>query len=591
MNRLFSWMTPAGASPRSRGFGLTDLVILALLAGAVAVVASFAREFRSPLMAAVQIDLRPAALPRYTAYSLMRGVSALVVSYAFALAFGWTAARWPVAERILLPALDILQSVPVLGFLPGLVLGLVALFPSRNIGLELAAIVMIFTAQAWNLALSFYNSLKSVPEPLREACQMAGWPRGRIMRQLELPSAAQGLVWNGMLSMAGGWFFLMINEAFQLGDHDFRLPGVGAYMSVALEQGNHAAVALSLAAMGVMILALDRLLWRPLLVWVQRYRVDDSSAGGGPEASSWLLDALRRSVLWRLAPPLRWRAPRPARRATAPLRRRIHTARRALRKLPPSTSQAARVRRIALAGVLLSAIGAAMFGLYRVGELLAQLRLPDWEHLAAAAGLTFLRVMGAVALSTAWALPVGVLIGKSPRVSRLLAPVIQLVASFPAPMLFPLALLALDRLGVRLGLGAVVLMMLAAQWYILFNVISALEAVPAQLEDTLRVFRLPALARWRALYVPVAFPALVTGWMTAAGGAWNAAIVAEYVQSGKGLQTTRGLGSLISLATAHGDFPLLAGGVLLMSLLVVGWNRAVWRPLSHLAHTRYALAS
>ncbi|HXL10352.1 MAG TPA: ABC transporter permease subunit, partial [Gemmatimonadales bacterium] len=218
--------------------GLADIAILCLLGGVIAMVVSFAREFEAPFSQALRIDLRPAALPWYTLYSLSRGVLALLISYLFALGFGWAAAKSPAAERLLLPLLDILQSIPVLGFLPGLVLGLMSLFPTRNVGLELAAILMIFTAQAWNLALSFYNSLKALPHPLRDACKVAGWPPGRTFRQLEVPAAAQGLVWNGMLSMAGGWFFLMVNEAFRLGDHDYRLPGIGSYMSVALDQGN-----------------------------------------------------------------------------------------------------------------------------------------------------------------------------------------------------------------------------------------------------------------------------------------------------------------------------------------------------------------
>ncbi len=224
---------PSLTPPGLRGLGLADVAVLCLLGGAIATVVAFAREFEAPLSQSIVIDLRFSALPRYTLYSLSRGVLALVISYLFALSFGWAAAKSRAAERLLLPLLDILQSIPVLGFLPGLVLGLMSLFPTRNVGLELAAILMIFTAQAWNLALSFYNSLKGLPAPLREACKVAGWQASRTFWQLEVPAAAQGLVWNGMLSMAGGWFFLMVNEAFRLGDRDYRLPGIGSYMSVA----------------------------------------------------------------------------------------------------------------------------------------------------------------------------------------------------------------------------------------------------------------------------------------------------------------------------------------------------------------------
>src|SRR5256714_1591027 len=228
---------PALTPPGLRGLGLADVAVLCLLGGAIATVVAFAREFEAPLSPSVVIDLRPAALPRYTLYSLSRGVLALVISYVFALAFGWAAAKSRAAERLLLPLLDILQSIPVLGFLPGLVLGLMSLFPARNMGLELAAILMIFTAQAWNLALSFYNSLKALPQPLRDACRVAGWRASRTFWQLEGPAAAQGLVWDGVLSMAGGWFFLMVNEAFRLGDRDYRLPGIGSFHRGAAPSG------------------------------------------------------------------------------------------------------------------------------------------------------------------------------------------------------------------------------------------------------------------------------------------------------------------------------------------------------------------
>src|SRR5213593_3420023 len=285
--------------PPLRRLGLADVVMLCLLGGAIATVVAFAREFQAPFLQAVRIDLRPVALPKYTLFSLSRGVIALLISYVFALGFGWTAAKSRAAERLLLPLLDILQSIPVLGFLPGLVLGLMSLFPARNVGLELAAILMIFTAQAWNLALSFYISLKSLPEPLRDASRMAGWRSSRTFWRLELPAAAQGLVWNGMLSMAGGWFFLMVNEAFRLGERDYRLPGIGSYMSVALDRGNAHAVGLAIVAMVVMIVSVDQLLWRPLVVWVEKFRLDDTAGELVP--GSWALELLRRARLPRRA--------------------------------------------------------------------------------------------------------------------------------------------------------------------------------------------------------------------------------------------------------------------------------------------------
>ena len=569
-----------------RRLGLPDVAILCLMGGVIATVVAFLREFEAPLRQAVQIDLRPTALVRYTLYSLTRGVLALLVSYGFALVFGWTAARSRAAERLLLPLLDILQSIPVLGFLPGFVLGLMALFPTRNVGLELAAILMIFTAQAWNLALSFYNSLKSIPEPLRDACRIAGWGPARTFRQCELPAAAQGLVWNGMLSMAGGWFFLMVNEAFRLGDRDYRLPGVGSYMSVALDQGNVSAMVLAIVAMTVMIVCVDQLLWRPLVVWVEKFRLDETT-GGDSAASSWVLDFLRRARLPRRVAVFRRRAYRTARRATRRLEGPLRAATPVILRGPRVAFEHPVARRLARALLVAAIAAGAAAGLWQIGRLLGQLGWAEWRQLVSSAALTFFRVMGAVLLATAWALPAGVVIGRSPRLARALQPVIQVVASFPAPMLFPVVVLLFERIGVGLGLGAVALMVLAGQWYVLFNVISAVAAIPEQLKDAATVFRLPTVARWRTLYLPAAFPALVTGWVTAAGGAWNGSIVAEYIEAGGGLRETKGLGSLISEATAHANFPLLAGGIALMSLVVVGWNRVVWRSLMVWAQTRF----
>jgi len=574
--------------PAIRRLGLADVAILCLLGGAIATVIAFAREFEAPLRQVVQIDLRPAALPKYTLYSLTRGVLALAISYLFALGFGWAAAKSRTAERLLLPLLDILQSIPVLGFLPGLVLGLMSLFPTRNMGLELAAILMIFTAQAWNLALSFYNSLKSLPDPLRDACRVAGWRASRTFWQLEVPAAAQGLVWNGMLSMAGGWFFLMVNEAFRLGDRDFRLPGIGSYMSVALDRGDTSAMALAILAMVVMIVCVDQLLWRPLVVWVEKFRLDET-AGGASTASSWMLDFLRLARLPRRAKLFRRRAYLTARRATRPFERPWRAATPVILRGPRLALENPITRKVAalLFGAAVAAV--ALAGLWQLWLLLAQLGRTELGQLASSAALTFARVMAAVVLSTAWALPAGVVIGRSPRLARALQPVIQVVASFPAPMLFPIVILLFERIGVGLGIGAVALMVLAGQWYILFNVISAVAAIPEQLKDAAAAFQLPPVARWRTLYLPAAFPALVTGWVTAAGGAWNGSIVAEYIEAGGTLRVTRGLGSLISDATAHANFPLLAGGIAVMSVMVVGWNRLVWRSLMVWAQTRFGL--
>jgi NitT/TauT family transport system permease protein len=558
------------APPRPPATPWVDLLVLAGLGALVAGLVAFARRWHAPLTPAAVIDLSPRALPGYALLSLGRGFAAYGLSLAVTLVYGTAAAHSAAAARVLVPLLDVLQSIPVLGFLPGLVLGLVALFPRSNTGLELACIVMIFTGQAWNMVFSFYASLRGIPAELREAAVLFRLGRWGYFRIVELPAATIGLVWNSMMSMAGGWFFLTVCEAFTLGNRDFRLPGLGAYVSAAIDRGDARAEAAGLAAMAAMILATDQLVWRPLVAWSARFRLEDTAPG--PEPRSWLLDLLGRSRLLRrlTARAARWRPP-------APVERRVD-------------GWAMRAGRAAGRGAV-AALGAGVaFGVVALVRLLGQVPRTGWLRIAAALGATTLRTAVTVALAAAWAVPAGIAIGRSPRLAPRLEPAIQMLASFPAPMLYPLVTGALLALGLPFSLVAVALMLLGAQWYVLFNVIAGASAIPGDLREAADAFRLAGWRRWRTLELPAVFPYLVTGLITAAGGAWNASIVAELVHfRGRTLATT-GLGALITEATAAGDFPLLAAGVLTMALAVVGVNRLGWRRLYRLAETRYALA-
>ena len=528
-------------------------------------------EWTAPSRAAVEIDLSPWALPAYALYSLSRGLIAYVLSLIFTLVYGYWAAKSAPAERVLVPMLDVLQSIPVLGFMPALVIALVSAFPSSNVGLEMAAVLMIFTGQARNMTFSFYYSLKSTPNDQREvatAYRFTWWQR---LRWVELPFATIGLLWNSMMSMAGGWFFLMINEAFVLGDRDFRLPGIGSYMSVAAARGDTRAMVWAVVAMTLMIVLLDQILWRPAVVWAQKFRIEEG--GQGAAADSWVLDLLRRSrvpdLLGRLA---RWVR---SRRRSAPARPR-----KAPSRIGPLLQI---VPLLGLAALMVS-------GGYKLVILLARVPLSQWLSLGGAGLLTLGRVLASTAIGTAWALPAGLAIGLSPRVSRFLQPVVQVVASFPAPMLFPVVILGLRSAGVSLGLGSVLLMLLGTQWYILFNVIAGATAVPSDLREAAVSYRLGTWQKFRALYLPAVFPHLVTGWITAAGGAWNASIVSELVTVNGQTLATRGLGAQVSDAAARGDFPRLAASVVLMSALVVTFNRVVWKRLHHIAETRFSLS-
>ncbi|MBI1813502.1 MAG: ABC transporter permease subunit [Deltaproteobacteria bacterium] len=569
--------TTAHPPVRSR-FSWVDALLLLGLGALIAGLVALARRWEAPLRPTVDIDLSVWALPKYTLLSLARGVAAYILSLIFTLTYGTVAAYSRRAERVMIPVLDILQGIPVLGFLPGLVLGMVALFPHSNIGLELACIVMIFTGQVWNMTFAFYGALRAIPTELREAAQVYRFGWWKRFRTVEVPSAMIGLVWNSMMSMAGGWFFLTVNEAFTLGDRDFRLPGIGAYMSVAIERGDARAMAAAVVAMITMIVAVDQLLWRPALAWAQKFKVEETGTAQAP--TSWALDLLRRS---RVLPWIETQLRRIAMRLES---------RRAARSVPSLASPLSRQLWLQRGAGIAAAVGfgsLTLWGVTHLVRLLAALALHEWLRLLIALALTFLRTATALTLSALWAVPVGVWIGLSPKRVRMLQPLIQIAAAFPAPMIFPVVTLVILALGINFSWGCVVLMLLGAQWYVLFNVLAGASAMPQDLREAAEVYGLSRWARWRTLYLPAIFPSLVTGLITAAGGAWNASIVAEYVHYRDQTLIAPGLGSLITEATAAADFPLLAAGVLTMSLALVALNRTVWHRLYRLADDRFSL--
>jgi NitT/TauT family transport system permease protein len=560
---------------RRRFVSWVDLLIVVALAGLLYGILSLAQEWTSTPRRHVVIDLSIGALPLYTFYSLSRGLLAYVLSLGFTLTYGYWAAKDRVAERALVPLLDILQSIPVLGFMPGLVLALVAAFPGSNVGLELASIIMIFTGQAWNMTFSFYHSLRSIPPELREAATTYRFGWWQRFKWLEVPFATMGLVWNSMMSMAGGWFFLMVTEAFRLGEDDYRVPGLGSYMSEAVRQQDTAAMWYGVTAMMLMIVALDQLLWRPVIVWAQKYRVEE---GGYQEAvSSWFLNLLHRSraLAGIQAVARRLQRPSPVVPSAPALTR-------------PGESKWAQAFSVFAFVALLAGLA---YGAWHLGLLLLNVDGPDWGEIALSAGLTLARVVLSTAVGTVWALPAGLAIGLSPRLSRLLQPVVQVLASFPATILFPVVIAALDVIGVGLGWGSILLMLLGTQWYILFNVIAGAMAIPADLKEAARSYSIRRLRLFWTLYAPAVFPYLVTGWITAAGGAWNASIVSEYYETSPGdVQQTVGLGAWISQSAADAHFAKLAAGIVTMSLLVVVFNRLVWKRLFRLAEERFSLA-
>lgn len=561
----------------ARGVAL-DVLLVAALAAAVGGVVVLAQRWNAPMRATTPIDLSPSALPGYTLLSLSRGFAAYILSLLFTLVYGTIAAHSKRAEKVMIPLLDIGQGIPVLGFLPGLVLGMVALFPRSNIGLELACILMIFTGQVWNMVFSFYGSLRSIPTELKEVARLHRFGWLKTFGTVEVSSSAIGLVWNSMMSMAGGWFFLTVNEAFTLGDRDFRLPGVGSYMAVAIEKGDQKAMFWAIVAMSAMIVAVDQLLWKPLVAWSQRFRVEDLASSDTPK--SWVLDLIRRSPLVRRLGAERRRLVQPRTPEPPP---------EAKPAAPEPARSGARLRGGLVAALGIAAGAASVWGAVRLVHLLTAVSRQEWTHLAGALGATFLRTAGALGLAVLWTVPAGILIGRSARWSRRLQPIVQLVASFPAPMIFPIVTGLMIAMRVPFAVTAAILMLLGAQWYVLFNVLAGASAVPHDLDEAAETYGMVGAERWKKLFLPAVFPYLVTGLITAAGGAWNASIVAETLQYKGSTLETFGLGSTITRATLTANFPLLAAGVLTMSAALIVLNRAVWRPLYRLAESKYSL--
>jgi NitT/TauT family transport system permease protein len=538
----------------------------------------------------ITISQSPRALPLYAFYSVVRIGLAYLLSLFFAIGYGYVAAYNKRVEALMIAALDILQSIPVLSFLPGVMLAMVALFPHRQIGVELGAILLIFTGQVWNMAFSFYASIKSIPRELDEAAGIYRFSRWQKLVQLELPYAAIGLVWNSMVSVAGGWFFLMACEMFVLGPRDFRLPGLGSYLQTAAGTGNGVAIAWGLAVMIAIIVATDQLIWRPVIAWSDKFKFEQveskarikspllhlfQHSGALKSLSSHTLAPLSESLYRRLAEQRKARmAKRSAEAGPAEEKRE---------RLRSQEFTLLRVVSLLVVGSLV--VYAAWHALLLLKTVQGGQALLIFEG----AGATFLRVNVSLLLAAAWTIPAGVAIGFNPKLARIAQPIAQVVASVPATALFPVLLLALVRMGGGLGIGSIALMMLGTQWYILFNVIAGAMAIPSDLREVSTLFRFTRVQRWKTVILPGIFPYLITGMVTASGGAWNASIVAEYFRLKNQTLQTLGLGAQISAATDAGQFQLLLMATMVMALMVVTINRLVWRPLYRLGETRYKL--
>lgn len=558
MQRLFTW-----------GDAVVLLIIAVLLYGGVRLAFNAPAEIRGP-----EIRLEPRVLPWYALLSVGRMTAAYLLSLAFTLLYGRAAAYNRRTERILMPLLDVLQSVPILSFLPVVLLSLSAILP-QGIAAELASIVLIFTSQAWNMTFGWYQSLTTIPVELREASRIFRLNDWLRFKKLELPFGMISLLWNSMMSWAGGWFFLMAAEIFTVGARDFRLPGLGAYLHEAANQGNLNAILWGLAALILTIIALDQFVWRPLLAWSDRFKLEMVESDQPP--TSWFYTLLHNSALAYFFG-----------RLTAPLTERLdlwlvrHSPMRDMEATEQKRNWANLLLTLALAALL-------VYGGLRAAHMLASLPASQWGQIVVGVLATLLRVAVSLLIALAWTIPVGVAIGTNRRVAAVLQPVVQVTASVPATAIFPVFLLLVVHLAGGLDIAAIFLMLMGTQWYLLFNVIAGASAIPQDLKYTSALLGLKGWARWRTLILPALFPYIITGAITASGGAWNASIVAEYVEFGGQTLFTTGVGSLISQSTASGDYTLLLAATLSMVLTVVLINRLFWRPLYRLAEEKYRM--
>jgi NitT/TauT family transport system permease protein len=569
------------ASALSLGRGLApnfyDGVIFIVVVAAFVLVTHAAREMGEPLarLDLAPVTLDPHNLPEYALRTTLRMFAAITASLVFTFVVATLAAKSRKAELVIVPALDILQSVPVLGFLTFTVLLFMRIFPGSQLGAECASIFAIFTSQAWNMTFSFYQSLRTVPADLDEVCRhfrLSGWLR---FWRLEVPFAAPSLIWNTMMSMSGGWFFVVASEAITVGNTTLKLPGIGSWLAIAIEQKNILAVAEAVGVMGLVILAYDQLLFRPIVAWADKFRVEQTAAQQRPH--SWVYDVVRRSRL--------------IKRVFAPLERlvvqRKPTASRERGpgwKLPPALRRVGDVLWIALV------LAATAYALWLVVDY-ARATL-GWGDVLTAVKLgtyTLVRVIVLIAIATAIWVPIGVWIGLRPWAAELVQPFAQFLAAFPANVLFPIAVVAIVSFRLDPNIWLSPLMVLGTQWYILFNVVAGASAFPTDLREAATLYRLRSTQWWRDVILPGIFPYYVTGALTASGGSWNAAIVAEVASWGDTHLHAAGLGAYIAEATEKGDSPRVVLGIVVMAIFVVAVNRILWRPLYRLSERRFRL--
>jgi NitT/TauT family transport system permease protein len=568
-----AWSTGSRGAP-SR----FDVIAILLVVGLLAFLGAASRGVMAPIttLDVSPVTLDPSALPHYAARTTLRMFAALGLSLLFTFTYATWAAKSRRAEKILVPILDILQSVPILGFISLTIVFFMSLAPGRVLGAEFAAVFVIFTSQAWNMAFSFYQSLRTVPKELTEATRsfrLSGWAR---FWRLDVPFAMPPLIWNMMMSMSGGWFFVVASEAFSVGSTTITLPGIGSYIALAIEQKNIAAVGYAIVAMFTVILLYDQLFFRPLVAWADRFRFEQEITA--PPPSSWVFKVLTRSAFvdgWRRRLRRGW-ANTAAIVKAAPTPLRFETR--------------AHSHRIDIVAVVAVAALVAISVWKTAAFLAPELSWADIGSTFAQGAVTMIRVFVLIALASILWVPIGVYVGLRPGVARVVQPIAQFMAAFPTNLLFPVAVMCIVTWKLNANVWLSPLMILGTQWYILFNVIAGASAIPGEMRAVASNLRVRGWLWWRRIALPAVFPYYVTGALTASGGSWNASIAAEVANWGEEHVEATGLGAYITDATTAGDFHRIVLGVVTMSLYVLLINRLLWRPLYYYAERKFRLA-
>ncbi|TYL90664.1 ABC transporter permease subunit [Bradyrhizobium rifense] len=546
-----------------------DVVALVLVIGAMVLIVYGGEQTVAPLseLERTPVSLDPANLPLYALRTVLRMLLAIVCSTVFTFIYAAIAAKSRRAEMVMIPVLDILQSVPILGFLTFTVVFFMNLFPSQVLGAELASVFAIFTSQAWNMTFSMYQSMRDVPKDLEEATQsfhLSGWQR---FWRLDVPFAMPGLIWNAMMSMSGGWFFVVASEAITVGNTTVTLPGIGSYVALAIQQRDLPAIFYAILTMLLVIIAYDQLLFRPIIAWADKFRFEQTASGDPP--TSWMLDLFRRT-----------RALRAITLPFSAINRAVSNLRISFPALRPSTkprSQPSRLIDGLWLAVILASTAYAAWLTYRY--LSATLSVSDVLIAIRDGLITLLRVIVLITFATLIWVPIGVWIGLRPKLAERIQPLAQFLAAFPANLAFPVFVVAIVSFKLNPDVWLSPLMILGTQWYILFNVIAGASAFPSDLREAASSFHLGGWRWWLKVILPGIFPYYVTGAITASGGSWNASIVAEVASWGDTHLNATGLGAYIASATEAGDFPRVVLGIATMCILVTLFNRLVWRPL------------